>query len=328
MKMAHWLLAVPLLVAAVAPSQGASIRDRAGMFGPAAVREAEATLSNVERTYQLPTTIETIDTLGGEKISVATQRHAERSGEPGLYVLIAKQENKIDVISATRFRTAMNESRCRAIMNAFIAEFKKGDLDAGLIAGAKAVENEASIAKAEFGTLRESRPVARGVRPGAVPVRRGNPNGGFGVGHLLGLGLLIFGVLFFVRLLGGLFGGGVGNPGMGRMGGPGYGPGYGGGGGGFMSSLFGGIGGALAGNWLYDQFSGRHGQGGGYIDNTSYGEAGTDVSGGSEWSGGADAGGGDWGGGGGDWGRGGGGGDWGGGGGDWGGGGGGDGGGW
>ena len=32
-----------------------------------------------------------------------------------------------------------------------------------------------------------------------------------------------------------------------------------GGGGGFFSGLLGGLGGAMAGNWLYDQMSGRHG---------------------------------------------------------------------
>ena len=96
-------------------------------------------------------------------------------------------------------------------------------------------------------------------------------------------------------------------------------PGYGGRGGGFLSSLFGGIGGAMAGNWLYDQFSGRH-HGGDYADNTSHGAdvgnqgTGSDA-GGSDWSGGGAVG--DWGGdagGGGDWGGGGdgGGGDWGG----------------
>jgi len=82
-----------------------------------------------------------------------------------------------------------------------------------------------------------------------------------------------------LRVLGSLFGGNrmggrpMGGPGGGYpAGGPGYGaPGYGGGGGGFMSSLFGGIGGAMAGNWLYDQFSGRHhGAGGMYPDQTSY----------------------------------------------------------
>jgi uncharacterized protein len=99
-----------------------------------------------------------------------------------------------------------------------------------------------------------------------------------------------------------------------------------------MSSLFGGLGGAMAGNWLYDQF-GRHHS----ADPTSYApgaEPAPPADAGPDWQDAGD-GGGDWGGGdaggggGGDWG-GGGGGDWGGGGGggDWGGGGGGDGGSW
>src|SRR5262249_60082715 len=110
------------------------------------------------------------------------------------------------------------------------------------------------------------------------------------------IGLLIVGGLFLLRLLGGLFGAnrGYGAPGM--MGRPGYGPGYGGygGGGGFWSSMFGGIGGALAGNWLYDQFSGRHH--GGYTDSASHGGQDVPDAGGSDWSTPGD-GGGDWGGG-------------------------------
>ena len=92
---------------------------------------------------------------------------------------------------------------------------------------------------------------------------------------LLLIGLGIFAVLIVLRLLGGLFGrsAGAGYPNqMGRWagrgpawvpaagyygGGAGY--GGGGGGGGFFSGLLGGLGGAMAGNWLYDQMSGRHG---------------------------------------------------------------------
>ena len=91
---------------------------------------------------------------------------------------------------------------------------------------------------------------------------------------LIGGGILA--VFLILRVLGGLFGrssgagypnqaGGMGmpRPGMGPGGGPGYyggGGGYGGRpGGGFFSSLLGGLGGAMAGNWLYDQMSGRHG---------------------------------------------------------------------
>ncbi len=82
----------------------------------------------------------------------------------------------------------------------------------------------------------------------------------------------IFGVLLVLRLLGSLFGrsGGAGYPG--QMGGMGMRPGMGPGGPGYYGGAWlrrprrrlflgnaGGLGGALAGNWLYDQFSGRHG---------------------------------------------------------------------
>ena len=95
----------------------------------------------------------------------------------------------------------------------------------------------------------------------------------FGTFLLIGLGILA--VFIVLRVLGGLFGrsAGAGYPNqMGAMGGPRpgmgpAGPGYYGGarlrGPGrwrrFFSGLLGGLGGAMAGNWLYDQMSGRHG---------------------------------------------------------------------
>ena len=73
---------------------------------------------------------------------------------------------------------------------------------------------------------------------------------------LLSIGLGILALFLVIRVLGALFsrgqGGYAGNQRAMGPGGMGGGPGYGGGGGGggFMSSMFGGIGGALAGNWL------------------------------------------------------------------------------
>lgn len=319
MRSTRWLLAIPLALAATLGSaRASSVRDQAHMFSPDAVRRAEADLNRIERTFQLPATIETIDSLDGQRIDDAARRRAERSGAQGLYVLISKADTKLDVISARAFRRAMNEARLKNIEKAFVAGFKKGDFDAGLLEGVQAIATEAAAAQSELGSLRTANAPAPG-RPFAAPARRGNPNGSFGIGSLLGLGLLILAVLFIVRLVGALFnrGSGYAQPMGGRMGGPGYGPGYGGGGGGFMSGLFGGLGGALAGNWLYDQFSGRH-HGGDYTGGATYGESNADT-GASDWSGGADAGGADWSGGadgGGDWGGGGGGADWGGGG-DW-----------
>ncbi|MFO0866507.1 MAG: TPM domain-containing protein [Gemmataceae bacterium] len=170
----------------------------------------------------------------------------------------------------------------------------------------------------------------------------------------IGLGVLL--VFWLIRaIIRGVSGGaGNGGPAYGGYGG-GYSPGYGGGGG-FFSNMLGGLFGAAAGMWMYNNFFGGHhygssnfggGAGGGavggatgagsepsdigagdpYVSGGDYGNDGGGNSGNGAGGGGGDwndagdmggGGGGDWGGGGGDWG-GGGGGDWGGGGGggDW-----------
>ena len=260
--------------------------------------------------------METVESLGGATVGDRAREHADRSGAEGIYVLIARDEAKIDVIVSKPFRNAIDPTRLRAIEGAFVAGLKNRDFDGALLGGVKSIDSEVSTARAELGGLRQGVPAGRVGRNGRV-VNRG---GSFGISSLLGIGLLVFGVLFVVRLLGSLFrGGGMqGAYGPGRTGAGGYSPGYGGGGGGFMSSMFGGIGGALAGNWLYDQFSGRH-HGGNTTDSSTYGDQTDAANAGSDWDNGADAGGADWGGaggdaGGGDWGGGGGGGDWGGGG--------------
>jgi len=325
----RWLLALPLAFAAwVGTAQAASIRDEAGIFDPDTVRQAQVVLDRVESRTHLPTTIETIDSLQGDSIDAAAIRLGEKRGASGLIVLIAKQEKKIDVRVDRSYLRAFPTSRLSRIRSAFTNEFRNGDFGAGLTQGVREIEREAIQAAAENGGMLRQHAPAVGRR---VPMGRpGAAHQSFGLGSLLGIGLGIIAILFILRLIGGALGGGYGGQGRmmggpGRMmGGPGYGgPGYGGGGGGFWSSMFGGIGGALAGNWLYDQFSGRH-HGGGYSDtSSSYGDAGQGYSGDTgagDWAGGGgvsgdwgDSGGGDWGGGGGgDWGGGdsGGGGDW------------------
>ncbi len=320
----RWLLTLPLALAAtLGTASASSIRDGAKMFSADAVQKAEAVLDHVERQDRVPVIIETIPTLNGEEIADLSLERAERAGSRGVYVLIAKKEHKLYDRVSHHLSGAINPARQRAIREAFLSGLKQGEPDAALLQGARTIASEVASAHAEVGRVGQRAPGPLRGR-GGMPARR---PGGFGLSSLLGIGLLVVGVLFFIRLLGSLFGGGRAMGGQpGRFGG-GYGPGYGGGGGGgFMSSLFGGIGGAMAGNWLYDQFSGRHQ--GGYTDSSSYGgdpgaappdDWAGGTGGGSDWGGGeaGGGGGGDWGGGGG-----GGGGDWGGGGGDFGGGGG------
>lgn len=317
----RWLLALPLLLAtSITSAQAASVRDSAGMFSPEAVRQAQAKLDRIERESRIPVLIETVESLPEaanlkppEKRSLINDeatRRARNSGQ-GVYLLISKDDHLISNVLTRRQLTSRLPLNVRQnIHKAIASEFQRGDFDAGLNQGVDAI----------------GRALAGGPMAGAVPGpggMAGRPRGGTsGVGTLLMIGFGVVAIMFVLRLLGGLLGGGqqqgygqgqMGRPG--QMGGPGWGgQGYGPQrGGGFMSSLFGGIGGAMAGNWLYDQFSGRHH--GSTRDSSSYGGSTGYDPGGDEIVGGNDdvgGGGADWGGGGGDWG--GGGGDWGGGG--------------
>jgi uncharacterized protein len=343
MKLLRWTFSPLIAVSAalaVTPSGAAEIRDHAGMFSADAVRKAEQTLSKAERASGIPIMIETIEAVPGLEAGAASadklqavNELAEKRGRDinveGIYMLLSKKDRVLSKILVRRqYANAISRKDQEAVRDAFVAPFKAGDYDGGL---AKASETLASALPDGPAAVPGHRRAADAGPVAPAGARRGQPHG---IGSLLAIGLGILGVLFVVRLLGGLFGGrGVGGayppqmggmqrPGMGPgFGGPGYGGGYGyGRGGGFFSSLMGGIGGAMAGNWLYDQFSGRsHGHG--HADasnyNSDFGNAadpGGDDPGGGFWSNSDTGGGGDWGG------DGGGGGDWGGGGGDWGGG--------
>jgi uncharacterized protein len=360
----RWLLAIPVALGAMlisVPADASSIRDSAKMFSPAAARKAQARLDSLERTTHIPVVIETVSEITGldadatnaakrKAIDALAVHRDERIHADGVYLLIAKRERLIShVLVRERYADLLPIEKRDAIREAFLEEFHNKNFDGGLTRAVETIERSLHGA---FGAGRAER------APAAVPVPlqhggagRKAASGGSTMGTFLLIVAGIFGVLLLLRVLGGLFGrsarpGMPGGMGMGRpgMGGPGYyGGGYGGGGG-FMSSLFGGLGGALAGNWLYDQFSGRHGHvtsadavspgdyssgapdaGGDAIvgadDDAGGGASWDDAGGGGGDWGGGDAGGGDWGGGGGDWGGGGGdwggGGDFGGGGGDW-----------
>jgi TPM domain len=346
----RWWLALGAAGALLVGSTGAlasEIRDPAGMFDADAVSKAKEALDRVEREYDVPVLLETIEALPGNPTTseeknrqvngLAVQRDRDE-GNRGIYVLFAKDSRVMsNVLVPGWLSRHLTQPRRIAIRNAFLSEFKKNDYNTGLISGVKTIDETLATAKAEAGgPLRTTRPGAgagRVVRvPGAAPGAAARARGGSGWSAMLAILAVIFGIVLVIRILGSLFGGrqqvyGPGQmPGPAGMMGPGYGGGYGRGGGGFWSGMLGGLGGAMAGNWLYDRMSGRHYGGGTPFDSGNTGAAGPFGNGGgpadNEIVGGNDPGGGNWGdsgGGGGDWG---GGGDCGGGGGDWGGGGG------
>ena len=277
----RWLLALPALILATSgPAPAADLRDKAKLFTPEAIVKAGDEMDRIEKEYQVPIRLETVETLNGENIDDVLRQHARAADAHGLYILIARKEHKTEVGESRSFSKYLTRQRTLAIREAINGEFKKGNFDAGLLAGLAKTDSVLSEARAEAGgTLRPTTPnapVGRRANPAPVPAPHGGPpvpgrpstSGGLMTLVTIVLGILALFVV--IRLLGALFSGGNrgGYAGQQRSmgpGGPGYGPGYGGpgyggggGGGGFMSSMFGGIGGALAGNWLYDQFSGRH----------------------------------------------------------------------
>ncbi len=319
------------------------IRDDARMFSPAGVERATQALAKIERERHLPVTIETIESLKGETISDAAETRAKargRKGMTGLYILMSKRDHKIEVLSDPKLTRVFPIGDSIAVRESFVPLFKQGKFDEGLMKGIQTIDEvSGSLDLPAAGHGRAGAHVG-GERARGLPPAAGAKQGGGSIfGPMFMILALILGVTFLIRIFSGLsrarqgYGGAPGPMGGQMAGGPmGGGPmaggGYGGypqrGGGGFWSSILGGMGGAMAGNWIYDQMSGRRhsswggqegydaSQTGGADGNDAAGDAGGDwgSTGGADWGGG-DAGG-DWGGGGGDMG----GGDWGGGGGD------------
>lgn len=337
-----FLSAMPVLASLVLglapPAADASdIRDNAGLFSRDAIARGEQELDRIERQSKIPVRIETVKSHEGQSLSDFTRERFRTFGDRGLLVLISQKEHQISFWGTKSLEGRFTKAHQEDIRTAISREFKKENYDAGLTAGIKSIETTVkspSIAGI-FAT-----PPARAPGAAHAPAPAARASSGWGLGNWLMLGLGIFLVLMIFRALGGLFSGGgaarnlgpgAGPGGAPMAGGPGYGgPAYGGGGGGggFFSGMLGGLGGALAGNWLYDQFRG-HGSSETYGSHAGMTDAGysappADAPGGSDaWGDAGSSGGADWGGGGGggaDWGGGGGGGDWGGGdtgGGDW-----------
>jgi uncharacterized protein len=309
-----WLGALAALAVAAGSTAASDVLDTAGLFQPQAVAQAEARLNQIERETGVPARIETIAALDGQPMSRLSEQRARRWGKPGVYVLITRDEKRIE---ARDFQSFLGKERRGALEAAFAAGARNGGVDKGL---AQLVDRVGTEVRAAGPPRRAGAPpAARPAPPNQAPARSS------GMPILIILGLVIVGVLLLGRVFGRNraytppYAGDPNQPpgGPGAMPQAGYGPGYGmPQRGGFWSGVLGGLGGAMAGNWLYDQMSGRHHHnpqspgafgadagaagpppegdavGGGDTGGTSWGgDAGGD------WGGGGDFGGGDFGGG-------------------------------
>ena len=125
------------------------VRDTAGMFSADAVRVARDALAKIERTIGVPVLIETVETLKGETIDEVASRLARRSGARGVFILIARKETKIEMLTSRRYTEALPRPVRTKVRSAFIEGFRKKNFDDGLREGVAALDAELASARSE-----------------------------------------------------------------------------------------------------------------------------------------------------------------------------------
>ena len=116
--------------------------DDGGMFSATAIRQAKEALARIDRAYKTAVTVETVESLRGQEMEEVALRRAEQLDHKGIFVLIARQDRKAEALAAPKaLHDELGRPRLHAIRDAFTAEFKKGDTDAGLLKGVQAAGN-------------------------------------------------------------------------------------------------------------------------------------------------------------------------------------------
>ena len=277
------------------------IRDTGDFFSESAKTKASRKISEIEQQYKKDLVIETFKEIPDEikqdvdlsdKTAMNrlferwTVKQAKQRGVNGIYILISKEPAHIQIVVGNETQnkafTLMDRDNLASLM---LSKLRKKQNDEALLEGVNFVfttmaghvipPNRAN----NVSSSSTATPVKGGQTEQSIPW-------GWIVIAVIGIGAiwLIMGIIRSVS------GGRASTIGQGMS------PGYGGGG--MFSSLLGGMFGAAAGMWLYDQFSGNHGNAwGADQDNRSGGSTGfsgqdTDYSGtGGDFGG--DSGGGD-----------------------------------
>lgn len=279
------------IVASALPAQGqtTAIRDEAGMFSQAALAKAESRIKELRTKSTLPVTIQTRPNSQGQDAGRYAVQLAKTYAGTGLYVLILKDDRKIEVLwhdSVSKRITNDDKDKIRAAIS---GEFKKQNFDGGLSKGLDAIADISMRFATGKPTPSSTPPLTLPVNenplsPSPAPSKNFTPApppapaAAQPSGSVSGVVLILFLGVGFLILVGVLramssarsYNAGMppgGGPGQGAFGpggggpggyGPSYGPGYGGGGGGgFFRGVMGGLGGAILGNWVYNSLGGH-----------------------------------------------------------------------
>ena len=207
--------------------------------------EANTVLEKVQANRGWRTVIQTVPALDGRNATELAIANARGLNINGVYVLLAKKEHAIQIEVNRKAHGAFGDDFRQRLKNGISRDFKQGKFDAGLVGAARFIAATANAAP-----VLSMQPNPQGRRSGVVGADAPAAGGGSILKPMLITIAVVIGVMFVVRLLGSMMGGGAsaGVPGA---------PGAGMGGGGFLSGMLGGLGGAMLGNWLYDSFSGR-----------------------------------------------------------------------
>jgi uncharacterized protein len=283
-------LLLALLPPAALPAAGLTfkVQDGAGLFSKDAVEKANKKIAEIKRRFDKDLLVETFkhppDDLkkeykeeGKKKFFQDWSRSRYKSeGVRGVYVLICNDPRSLYVRAGdATTRKGFPEKDQEALNKLLLENLRKKKPDEALLSAVDYVETtlEKNGAKASGPSPTASRPSSGAAGAGETTTNSRSWFGGSSIMGLVCIGIvallaiwLVFGVIRALtgggRPTGGPGYGGGGGPGYGPGGGPGYAPGYGGGGGGggggFFSSLMGGMFGAAAGSYLYNQFAGGH----------------------------------------------------------------------
>jgi uncharacterized protein len=303
--LAGWLWAAARAPAQGKNDPPRRINDEAHLFSKDAIHKAENEIADIKKKYRKDLLIETREQgPPGDEYEAWAKRQAEEHRIDGIYIIITRKPAhlQVEVNNATLASGKFTTDDRKHVRQIFQRELGKNH-DRALL---DAVDYVATTLKANSGSTAATPKVAApkpieppggdgpnvGVappvgKPGGEEQHQGRGGlswlglGGLGVGGFICLALVAIAVIWVViGLVRSMFrprypAGGVpgGAPGGGYAGG-GYAPGYGGyggggGGGGFLSSLFGGMFGAAAGMWMYNNLFGGHSSGGGFPTNTA-----------------------------------------------------------
>lgn len=115
-----------------APAAESGVRDRAGLFSSEAIREADRALGEIQQRSGWQMIIETVASLGGTAAKEQAFANAKAQQVRGLYVLIARDEHKVQVVPSPSAEAAFPRPKVDAIVAAVTDAFKARQFDKGL----------------------------------------------------------------------------------------------------------------------------------------------------------------------------------------------------